>query len=94
MSEYTRGPWTWGTDYCGLYGSGPDNEVLTYERYKGMWVAFGDKQKANANLISAAPDLLEALENLLAVREGAGGTKFHADDIARAAIAKAKGELK
>lgn len=39
----------------------------------------------------AAPDLLAALENLLAVHEGEGGTMYHAGDIARAAIAKAKG---
>jgi hypothetical protein len=37
-------------------------------------------------------ELLEALENLLKVHEGEGGTQCHAGDIARAAIAKAKGE--
>jgi len=47
---------------------------------------------ADARLIAAAPDLLEALENLLKVYEGEGGTQYHAGDIARAAIAKAKGE--
>lgn len=49
-------------------------------------------EKANAQLIAAAPDLLEALENLLAVREGKGGTRYHCDEIARAAIAKTRGE--
>lgn len=48
-------------------------------------------EEANARLIAAAPELLEALENLLAVREGKGGTRYHCDEIARAAIAKAKG---
>jgi hypothetical protein len=48
--------------------------------------------EANAHLIAAAPELLEALENLLKVYEGEGGTQHHAGDIARAAIAKAKGE--
>jgi len=47
--------------------------------------------KTNAVLFAAAPDLLEALTNLLAVNEGKGGTKYHAQDIARAAIAKALG---
>ena len=37
-------------------------------------------------------ELLEALENLLKVHEGEGGTQYHAVDMARAAIAKAKGE--
>lgn len=42
-------------------------------------------------LIAAAPDLLFALQNLLAVKNGEGGTVFNSDDIARAAIAKAAG---
>ena len=46
----------------------------------------------DAALIASAPDLLDALKNLLAVHEREGGTKCHAGDIARAAIAKATGE--
>lgn len=46
---------------------------------------------ANARLIAAAPELLEALQNLLAVYNGEGGTRYHAGDIASAAIAKATG---
>ena len=34
-------------------------------------------------------ELVFALQNLLDVKEGKGGTKFNSDDIARAAIAKA-----
>lgn len=48
----------------------------------------------NGPLIAAAPELLFALENLLAVKYGEGGTVFDSDEIARAAIAKAKGESK
>ena len=48
-------------------------------------------QKA-LHLAAAAPELLEALENLLNVHEGKDGTQHNAADIARAAIAKAKGE--
>ena len=54
-------------------------------------VIFAETQ-ANARLIAAAPELLEALVNLLRVHEGEGGTKYHAGDIARAAIAKATGQ--
>lgn len=39
--------------------------------------------------VDSHADLLEALKNLLAVHECEGGTKYHAGDIARAAIAKA-----
>ena len=42
-------------------------------------------------LMGARDELLEALENLLKVHEGEGGTQHHAGDMARAAIAKAKG---
>jgi len=51
-----------------------------------------ERWDADARLIAAAPELLEALENLLKVHEGEGGTQYHAGDMARAAIAKAKGE--
>ena len=37
-------------------------------------------------------EMLAALENLLAVHEGEGGTEYHAGDIARAAIKKARGD--
>lgn len=37
-------------------------------------------------------ELYDALENLLKVHEGEGGSKFHAGNIARAALAKARGE--
>lgn len=52
----------------------------------------GKDDEANAHLIAAAPELYEALANLLAVSEGEGGTRFDAQDIARAALAKARGE--
>ena len=48
---------------------------------------------ANARLISAAPELLEALVNLLAVHEDDGGTRYHVHVAARAAIAKAEGRV-
>ena len=46
---------------------------------------------ADARLLAAAPELLEALQNLLAVRRGDGGTKPNADALAEAAVAKALG---
>ena len=36
--------------------------------------------------------LVDALENLLKVHECEGGTRYHAGDIARAALSLAKGE--
>lgn len=57
-----------------------------------------EESEANGNLIAAAPELLEALEGLLAVAESHKEPLHHAClmceriEAARAAIAKAKGE--
>jgi hypothetical protein len=84
-AKHTPGPWRYtkhavDEDYM-LVFCGSDGDNL--RGYCG---------EANARLIAAAPELLEALVNLLAVHECQGGTKYHAGDIARAAIAKATGK--
>lgn len=48
----------------------------------------GIHKRINARLIAAAPDLLEALENL---ENDDGSIPAHAWNLAQAAIAKAKG---
>jgi len=90
--SHTKGPWVVGP---------VDDTVVTHMGKDGIRYEVaavdGDYNdpdtwpimEANARLIAAAPDLLEALQNLLAVHQGEGGTKYHAIDIARAAIAKA-----
>lgn len=50
------------------------------------------EQRANARLIAAAPELLEALEELLAATQHLDQCHQATADKARAAIAKAKGE--
>ncbi len=102
-TEHTPGPWQVIIDDDGNPLSGRPS-VFAADEYDCSivhWDGFvqeyfrsarGDKEiHANARLIAAAPELLEALENLLAVNEGEGGTRYHAQDIARAAITKAKG---
>lgn len=69
MSKHTPGPWIWADGYCGLFGAGPNNEVLSYAAYEGMWLSHGAKRDANARLIAAAPDLLKAAKLVLAWRE-------------------------
>jgi hypothetical protein len=62
-AKYTPGPWAWAEGYQGLYGSGPNNTVLEYYSYEGLWLDdSAGNQEANARLIAAAPDLLEALK--------------------------------
>ena len=65
-------------------------DTKTAEHYTAL-AAQVKAERADMLLRAAAPDSLDALENLLAVNEGQGGTRYHAQDIARAAIAKAKG---
>ena len=72
---------------CHLFADVTPEDSVTI----GPWLEAFDNAEANARLIVAAPDLLFALENLLAVKNGEGGTVFDSDEIARAAITKAKG---
>ena len=59
MSKHTKGPWVWG-EYNSLYAeSGDATEEILYAGYDcNVWI-----EKANANLIAAAPDLYESAIN-------------------------------
>ena len=91
MAEHTKGPWRVDgpNGYINQIGIGPSI---------GAAYGAGEEVKANARLIAAAPDLLEALENLHAnIAEYArinnlGGFDNQDMQQARAAIAKARGE--
>lgn len=79
-------------------------QVFMWTNNVGGWPRVNnvDEMKANANLISAAPELLEALEIISATLHSIGGGSTNADadlidaaeNAANAAIAKAKGESK
>ena len=110
--QHTPGPWfsdsegnIWRRDPKDLYqnGGGVAGEKPLATVHKG-WNhpgAVGYPLEANARLISAAPELLEALEAILpfipntSASEG-GAARFSANvaaaDKVRAAIAKARGE--
>ena len=91
---HTPGPWTWDNPQncaSGLSGAG-GSPVIEDMGYDGLWI---DPSSANARLIAAAPDLLEALTALLDYDEQDAGcvpTHAHLDaqDDARAAILKAR----
>ena len=102
MSKHTPGPWfadslgyVWRVDPTSLhqYGGSIRYESPLAKAYYGSkvgnitWYPLNH----NATLIAAAPELLEALESLLAQTRQYG----HEEEIkaADAAIAKAKGEL-
>jgi len=96
-AKYTPGPWTWAEDYRGLYGLEPNNPVLEYYAYEGLWFdGSTPNQEANARLIAAAPDLLEALRDMVAVATADNWDRMSTGrqivlESARAAIAKAEG---
>ena len=97
MSQHTPGPWEQVAN--SIYSRMANCVVV---RLPGQTNRVGDEPPeqierwdADACLIAAAPELLEALENLLKVLgdlEGGIGLQYNEADIARAAIAKAKGE--
>lgn len=99
MGEHTKGPWEACErgDYSDYRG---DSRVILGDDMRIAVVHDSgiDRQEANARLIAAAPELLEALELLLdSVIEDVEITGNSPDDIfeivkSRAAIANAKGQ--
>lgn len=99
MSKYTPGPWVLENRGCKYIVSKPGDGYITRDvcRLDGSTMsAFA--QEANARLIAAAPELLEALRGLLALDKEHHQRGHDDEDIcqevqaARAAIAKAEGE--
>ena len=89
--KYTPGPWRLNTDGCGdLFVSGAGSEYICEI---GPYCSGADM--ADARLIAAAPELLEALmaarSELEAYEEDATGERYN-NLMINAAIAKAKGE--
>jgi len=94
-AKFTPGPWKWREDAVEEDGStmrtlAPGVLILD-DMGGGPW---GDEvDRANARLIAAAPDLYEALRNLLSAAEAhIFSTECQAQrDAARAALSKAEG---
>jgi hypothetical protein len=95
MSKHTPGPWGLDKDAHrhdpGFYGGEEGYHRINIPGVTDITGFCGD---ANAHLIKAAPDLYEALEELLAMRSKCfipnEGDWW--DNKARAALARAKGE--
>ena len=99
-TKHTPGPWR----VAGRRTHGPSTgarditqTVITVPHSNGPWEAIGvrsQNEEADAHLIAAAPDMLEALEALYAASTDVRTTTVDlgsAEEAARAAIAKAKG---
>ena len=96
MSKYTPGPWK-----CGQYLGHSFWVVHTDvgDRGRGMDIVEGvagltpEQRLANARLIAAAPELLDALKEIVDAADGDGWNQLDASfKKARAAILKAKGK--
>ena len=93
-AKHTPGPWHIGMK-PGPMIYGPKGEQVADMRHKPFTlVSEIDESVANVRLISAAPDLLAALEAIIKmIGPYAGQGRMDAEiSAARAAIAKAKGE--
>ena len=90
MSKFTPGPWTL-REYTARDSFGWVVRISSGQEIDIN--AFSDESEGNARLIASAPELLKALELLLAEhREFCDGGALPAEDVAREAIRKAKGE--
>lgn len=91
MSNHTPGPWHVTAMHKGIrpsfHSPGENGGVAICEMYSS-----GRDVVANARLIAAAPDLLEALEGMVSDFDGCYADGEPAMIKARAAIAKARGE--
>jgi len=88
-TQHTPGPWNRNiapaTKYCVIF-AGRNEHIASIRHSKE-----GDEAEANHNLITAAPDLLDALE--IALNEKPTGAAYLVwESLAREAIAKARGE--
>ena len=82
MSEHTPGPWHTAGEQGVQIRSAKDQIAK-------VWTMRGNEWKANAHLIAAAPDLLEALQDMVSDHASLSAATLA---FARAAIAKATGE--
>ncbi len=91
MSKHTTGPWSVAETRHG-YDTvirGPKGEPIALSLIGGYAKKEGG---ANSSLIAAAPDLLEALNWVIRNHYDAGVVGARANDLARAAIARATGD--
>lgn len=98
MSAHTPGPWRWVGPFLDASDLVSDHgPIIEYQSYEGQsFAGTSDAQdEANARLIAAAPELLEALREVMAEVEDCCAVPADEWDFVakvRTAIAKATGE--
>lgn len=90
-TNHTPGPWNYESEDNIIYSADGariiDVSLIPRSIHVGL-----DERKANGQLAASAPELLEALEGLLAVSVDTSPAELRAMIAARETIAKAKGE--
>ena len=86
MNKHTPGPWEAKPSVV------LSENVVFWSVFSGDSFLFPHCNEADAHLMAAAPEMLEALKMLEAVDFGAGGSVERGARMARIAIAKARGE--
>ncbi len=95
MNKHTPGPWVAvARTNSHVEIEAPDHAGYSAYSAKKIATLSANNFEANARLIAAAPDLLEALEKLACLGNGDQYGNSEGNMIARAAIAKATGETK
>lgn len=89
--KHTKGPWKIGVKQPKPIIYGPSGEQIADLRDPML---FEDENQANAHLIAAAPEMLEALEAVDRAWAGDGICMSEAIDLCLTAINKAKGVSK
>ena len=99
MSAFKGTPGPWRPSLHGpsgfIYGieAGPSHDPVKIVKWGGIGRPSSETGQANARLIAAAPELLEALTEIVAAADGDGWKQLDPSfAAARAAIAKATGE--
>jgi len=88
MSKHTRGPWH--RDENCFYTADGQELGLVYDLHAAYKIGEKDQCLHDANLIAAAPELLELVQYVLSAKGLPLGKQWR--NAARAAIAKAKGD--
>lgn len=93
MGKHTPGPWEASLNVCEtrwlIY---TQEQSLRHRGYLASTAETNEDSEANAKLMAAAPDLLDALKELVTVAESHISCPCPEIDEARAAIAKAEGK--
>jgi hypothetical protein len=95
MSKHTKGPWEVDKIASMHVQSGRRGVCSTggYSNNQECPIKIEEENQANAHLIAAAPDMLEALEEVLNIKDYDTAEKCEeVREKARAIVAKARGE--